>query len=81
MLTDCSAAICFTGQYQAKVLNRVVGIDVQIPLRHHGEAEMTMPRPRLQHVVHERQTGMDADLATLENQLKADLRLPRLPCH
>jgi hypothetical protein len=63
-------------QHQADVLDRVVGVDLDVTTRVHGQIEQPVPRQRVEHVRQERHRRVERPGArAIEPQLDHDLRL------
>ena len=65
-------------QRDAKILDRVVLIDVEVARGAHVEVERAMLREQLQHVIEETDAGRDRIASSsLQDQRQADLRFRR----
>jgi hypothetical protein len=61
----------------AGVLDRVVGVDLEVALGRHLEPESAVPAELIQHVIEERDAGGGRYLAAVQIEIDGDLRLVR----
>ena len=67
---------------QTHVLDRVMLVDIEIAARLHAEIEEAVAREDVEHVVEERDAGIDLGLAaTVDVQLDGDVGLLGRACH